>query len=132
MKRLLVSVTTLLLSCAALSAVLECPSSIAVKESLDPAIDGWVAGSNRIPHDLAGVTFFDGDPKNRASLVPDRDFKSGNEQVAVWKFAMGKAPIWLSCDYLGTSITVGRSLPAFEECRVTSAAGSVVKRIECK
>lgn len=132
MTRSLVFLTLAVLSCGAQSEELQCPSNIAVKETLEQSPQGWSIGNNGIPSSLARVTFFDGDPKNQASLAPDRDFKSGKDQVAVWKFGAGQGPIWLACEYLSTSITLMRELPAYRQCRVTYSVGNIVKRIDCQ
>jgi len=62
---------------------------------------------------LAGVTFYDGPPAEKASLVYDDMKKTGRKQVATWRFASGATrPTWLACTYSGTTIELSKSLPA--------------------
>jgi hypothetical protein len=92
------------------------------------------------PHTLSGITFYDGPPSEKASLVYDRITHGKTEQVATWTFAPQKArPIWLACSYAGTSIELTKALPAtITTCAVTYDAQQqitgmpVIKKIACK
>lgn len=132
-------VSTLLLSLAwanqALAENVVCPSSISVKESLDhPAPDGWATQFDNSARYLAGVTFFDGDPKENQSIAPTRDApSSGTNRTAVWRFGSSGVPVWLACQYLGTGISLSRQLPSFyKECQVVYGPGAIIKSVSCK
>lgn len=92
------------------------------------------------PHNLSGITFFDGPPTDKASLVYDRITHGKTEQVATWTFAAQKdRPIWLVCSYAGTSIQLAKTLPTtITVCTVTynpqeTISGQpVIKKIACK
>lgn len=119
-------------ACAAQEA---CPASISVTESLDqPPSETWSAQYEHAPRYLAGVTFFDGDPQENRSIAPTRDTPTaGNRRLAVWHFGSSDVPVWLGCRYLNTGVMLTRRLPAsYRECRVSYAAGGVIKGIDCK
>jgi len=112
-----------------------CPPSISVKESLEqPAPDKWSVRIDTSARYLAGVSFFDGDPKEAKSIAPVRDFPlSGKDRVALWNFGPSGEPVWLACRYLDTGISLSRQLSSsYKECRVTYGAGGIVKAIACK
>ncbi|MDE2368026.1 MAG: hypothetical protein KGN16_03565 [Burkholderiales bacterium] len=80
------------------------------------------------------MTFFDGDPQENRSIAPTRDTPTaGNRRLAVWHFGSSDVPVWLGCRYLNTGVMLTRRLPAsYRECRVSYAAGGVIKGIDCK
>ena len=52
-----------------------------------------------------GITFFDGDPKDEASLAPDDEKKVTGTTVSTWKLAGGdKSGTFMRCSYFGTSV----------------------------
>ena len=113
-----------------------CPTTIAVEpQRLAKPIPGWTALSIDPPrHELESVTFFDGDPKDQASLAPDREDRLQNS----WSFAPQDRPIWLTCHYSRTTVTIGRILPkTVKRCRVTFAANvsigglPLIQKIAC-
>ena len=111
-----------------------CPATVQVKEQLAAPVAGWTAASDGMPHQLAGLTFFDGRPEEKASLAPD----SQNQTAAVWKFA-GGGPTWVMCRYSGTGITLTRELPrgtstctASYSKGVTIAGLPVIQKIACR
>jgi len=113
----------------------ECPPVISVKESLEqPHPDAWIALQDNSTRYLAGVTFFDGDPKANMSIAPTRDSPvSGRDRVALWRFGSSGVPVWLGCRYLDTGVFLTRKLPAsYKECRVLFAPGGIIKTINCK
>jgi hypothetical protein len=70
---------------------------------------------------LMGVTFFDGDPKDEASLAPDDEKKAAGTSVSTWKFATDdKSGTFVRCSYFGTSLQLQRRLvPTPGTCAVT-------------
>ena len=117
-----------------------CPATISARQQLAAPVAGWTAMEDDSPHNLAGITFYDGSPSEKASLVYDRITHGKTEQVATWTFAPQKdRPIWLACSYAGTSIQLTKALPAtITTCVVTydpqqTIEGMpVMKKIACK
>lgn len=98
-----------------------CPSTIHVRQELAASVAGWTPMQNDVPVQLAGITFYDGPPAEKASLVYDQMTKAGRKQVATWQFAAEAGhPIWVSCNYSGTTVELTRSLPSkTSACEVT-------------
>jgi hypothetical protein len=119
---------------AARAAPLTCPPSIAITEALsgNPP-EGWQSSSDATPRQLAGVSFFDGDPKQQRSLAPTRDTRAGKDRQATWQFGQTDEPVWLSCRYLDTGVVLAKPLAKpLHECRVVYGAGGIVKTITCQ
>ena len=55
-----------------------CPDSVDVKQELIAPVSGWTTMIDDTPHRLANVTFYDGPPQQRASLIYDE--KSGSQE----------------------------------------------------
>ena len=90
-----------------------CPPSITTRQELTAAPAGWKPMLDDAPHDLAGITFYDGPPAEKASLVYDRMDRGKGVETATWTFAARKdRPIWLTCSYAGTAVQLARSLPS--------------------
>jgi hypothetical protein len=87
-----------------------CPSSLVVEETLKQAHEGWTEGRSEIPLRLAGITIFEGDPKEQASLIGEQRKTSRNTMVSTWRFTPG-AQYWISCTYSGTRIVLSRPIP---------------------
>ena len=117
-----------------------CPKAIAVQQQLTSAAPGWTALLDDAPHQLAGITFYDGTPQEKASLVYDSIKKSAGKQKASWEFAStGHRQIWIACSYSGTSVQLGQALPAgMKSCeveydtRVQVAGSPLIEKVECK
>ena len=65
----------------------ECPAAVAVHEGLAKAIPGWTTMLDDSAHQLAAVTFYDGPPEEKASLVYDRIVKAaggGEHFIVKW------------------------------------------------
>jgi len=114
---------------------IRCPDRISTTQSLAGAIAGWTAEDGATPTILASVTFFDGPPKQLASLVPDES----HSQSATWQLVSNHGQYWLACGYSGTRITLARALPAgTKTCTVTYDPKQTVdglasiERITCK
>jgi hypothetical protein len=117
-----------------------CPATISARQQLASPLAGWTATEDDTPHNLAGITFYDGPPSEKASLVYDRITHGKTEQVATWTFAPQKdRSIWLACGYAGTSIQLTKALPStITTCSVTYDPQQtidgmpVIKKIACK
>jgi hypothetical protein len=130
-------------STASAAAFIECPARIDVNQHLAAQIPGWSvvpSGSpDEMQHQLAGVTFFDGRPQDRASLVPDKQSKLKTSTVASWTFGASDRAIWIACSYARTSVVVTRQLPkTIRVCAITysnrdTIAGlPVIEKFDCK
>jgi len=117
-----------------------CPETINTRQELKTAIAGWTPRVDDAPHSLAGITFYDGPPAEKASLVYDRMTRGKAEQTATWLFTSAKdRPIWVACSYAGTAIELSKNLPsATTTCSVTynpqqQIAGlPMIKKIACR
>lgn len=129
----LVLVTLLTSSgCNALAEPVTCPPSITVSETLNGVTpEPWTARYDNASRNLAGVGFFDGPPDEQRSLAPSSD-SGGRTPVATWKFGSNPVPVWLSCRYQDSAVTLTRPLPAYRECRVSQGPGGIVRGIDCR
>ena len=127
-----------LLGAAAANPAVDCPRTIAVEQKPVAPPAGWSVADDSLPHRLAGVTFFDGPPKELASLVYDDSATAGKEWTGIWHFAPNPRGFWITCAYSGTSVVLSRRLPTtIRVCRVTyeeERAGPVgdIKKIDCR
>ncbi len=127
----------LLIALFAASDPVGCPKTIQVKEQLAAPVPGWTAASDGMPHQLAGLTFFDGKPEEKASLAPDGESTQRYQTISTWKFDKTR-PTWVMCQYSGTSVTLTRELPrGTSSClvsyarNVTIAGLPVITNVEC-
>lgn len=117
-----------------------CPAKIDVHEQLSTPLAGWSAAYDTAPHQLAGITFYDGPAKENASLVYDDITKRAGNQIARWHFApTAGRPIWIACRYAATAVVLTRALPAtVSGCTVTYdsrqlvAGEPAIENISCK
>ena len=117
----------------------QCPPRIEVNQRLAVQIPGWSAISDQIPHQLAGLTFFDGNPRDQASLAPDKQTTVNGKTVAVWTFGVSGRPIWVACRYAATDVMLTRELPrAVRTCSIAYATREtidglpVIDKVDCK
>jgi hypothetical protein len=120
------------------AADVHCPETIPVKQTLLKQFEGWRQSASDLPIRLAGVTFYDGPPEQKASLVYDSESPSRGKRIAIWRFAP-RSEIWLACSYAATNVVLSRPLPrATSTCRVTyisnqTVAGlPVIEKIQCQ
>lgn len=139
--RLFVCLTALSAAASMLSAAdtVQCPATIAVQQQLTAPVPGWSASSDGMPHQFAGLTFFDGKPEDKASLAPDKQTALKVRTVASWMFPADGHPIWVTCQYAGTNIVLTRELPrGTRTCSITynttvTLAGlPVIEKVDCK
>jgi hypothetical protein len=116
-----------------------CPQKIEVTERLTGTVAGWSISSDAAPHQLAGLTFFDGKPEEKASLAPDSEVRVKGKVHSTWTFPAGGGPIWVACSYAGTNLTLSRVLPkSARSCLITysgrdTVAGlPVIEKVDCK
>lgn len=92
------------------------------------------------PHNLAGITFYDGPPAENASLVYDKITRGKGEQTATWSFdPKNERQTWIVCRYAGTAIELARTLPrpttmcsVVYDTQQAIAGMPVIKKIACK
>jgi hypothetical protein len=119
------------------AADVRCPEMIPVKQTLLKKFNGWKESASDLPTRLAGVTFYEGPPEQKASLVFDSENTSGGKRIAAWRFAP-RSEIWLACSYAATNVVLSRPIAKASTCRVTynsneTIAGlPAIERIECQ
>ncbi len=119
---------------------INCPANITTRQELASPPNGWTPLLNDTPHNLAGMTFYDGPPAEKASLAYDRIQRDKGQQLATWTFVRQEdRRIWLVCSYAGTAVELARSLPPqIASCIVSydpqqQIAGlPTIKRISCR
>ncbi len=127
------------LGATAADSLVDCPRTITVEQKPMAPPAGWSAGDDGLPHRLAGVTFFDGPPKELASLVYDDSASAGKEWAGIWHFEPNPRGFWIACSYSGTSVVLSRRRPAeVKVCRVSyekeEREGPVgdIRKIDCR
>jgi hypothetical protein len=134
------ALAALLLSGCSAAEPFVCPDSVKVDQKLAAPVPGWTATLNDKPHHLAGVTFFDGPPEGKVSLVYDKSSETGGKFIATWTFNPKTSKnIWVACGYSGTSIVLKKPLPPkTASCTVTYDAKQKVaglpllEKLTCK
>jgi hypothetical protein len=116
-----------------------CPPKIETMQRLMVPAPGWSVSSDKAPHQLAGLTFFEGKPEEKASFVPDKQEKVNGKTLASWTFVAGERGIWATCTYSGTDIVLARQLPKnTRACSVTYSTTEtisglpVIEKVDCK
>ena len=104
-----------------------CPDTIAVRQQLSEPIPGWTAVLDDTPIRLASITFYDGRPEEKASLVSDETKETAGRETATWHFSQSSRQIWMACGYSGTAITLAQSLPV--KITVCSVIYNVKQRV---
>jgi hypothetical protein len=108
---------------------LQCPETIDVRQQLTMSVPGWTSIEDSVPHRLASISFYDGHPEDRVTLVPNTSKKSSERETSIWLF---KEPadrrIWVACRYGGATITLVKELPA--GTHVCSVVYNLRQRIE--
>jgi hypothetical protein len=139
--RVLLLFSAVLGMCAAASAQdVVCPESVVVRQELNQRVAGWEPFTDDVPLRLSFVTFYDGPPKDRASLVNTFSHKQGPLETATWEFRSdGDRHIWLACSYAATTIALMRELPSnVTSCAVTYnprervSGMPAIEKIACK
>lgn len=90
------------------SEIVQCPAAIEVQQQAREVPAGWLAYEPETKHPLMSVEFSEGEPKNRATVLPTGE----RGAVAIWNFIPSAEGYWVSCSYNNTSIVVSRKLRA--------------------
>ena len=117
---------------------ISCPASITTEQKIVNLPTSWQTATDTTTHPLSTVTFYDGPPEQKASLVNDLQLQNASQRTATWKFTSNPRGYWLACSYDRTAILLTRRLPAnVAQCQVvydtsTSSSGMpAVKSINC-
>jgi len=111
----------LFLAVPALAAELTCPASITVDETLTSNHEGWTVGRTDLLRRLSGITIFEGNPADMASLIGEQRKPAKTMIVSTWRFTPG-AQYWVSCSYSGTRIVLSQPIPqSYRACIITYA-----------
>jgi len=116
----------------------KCPAQVDVRQQIGAPVAGWSTVIDDLPQRLAGITFFDGKPEDKASLAPDSESKANGKSISTWNFGASERPIWVACRYAWTTVTLTRELPRqVRACSITynprqSLAGlPAIDKIDC-
>lgn len=131
---------TLAFSAAAAHAGDLCPAALTTTQTATSVPAGFSASIQAAPAPFMGLTFFDGNPRDKVSLAPDEEKPSGDTLVSMWKFPPGNPRgYYLQCGYFGTQIALQRALdPIITKCWVTYDTAQTIgglpfiKRIDCQ
>jgi hypothetical protein len=84
---------------------------ITVSETALP-IAGWSLHSDEAQHRFEGISVLNKDNGKEYDLAPDGEKQSGTKVIQTWNVqAYRYLPVFLSCRYQGTSVTLSRELP---------------------
>src|SRR5260370_28404333 len=115
------------------------PPVVEVRQQMAAPVAGWSVAMDDLPHRLAGITFFDGKPEEKASLAPDSETKAAGKSVSTWNFGSGGRPVWVACRYAWTTETLTRALPkpvlrcaVIYNPRKSLAVLPLIQQIDCK
>jgi hypothetical protein len=118
----------------------EVPKSISVRQVIQSIPDGWNAAYEARAHVLSAITFYDGPPENRVSLVYADESRSKNSLTLTWRFSPSTDDgIWIEGKYAATAATLTKQMPIhISSCKVTYDPGIridgflEIKSIYCK
>jgi hypothetical protein len=136
----LVAAVTLMAAPFAVAADSLCPDTVAVKQTGAAPAPEWSVSYSGLPNRLEMVTFYNGPPKDEASLVYDDIVRAKDSSTATWTLPKDARGYWVKCSYAGTTLELSKALPStVSSCRVTydrqasSAAGlPTIRRIACQ
>ena len=88
-----------------------CPAMVTVSETAAP-ISGWSFHSDEAHHRFERISVLNKDNGKEYDLAPDEEKQSGTKVNQTWKLqAYRDLPVFLTCRYQGTSVTLSRELP---------------------
>jgi len=141
MNRMLIEAAALVTLCGSAFAAESdiCPAHLETQQSAKAPYP-FQAVPDKHASPLMGITFFDGDPKDEASLAPDREKKLAATTVSTWTFDAGKkGSTFVRCSYFSTSVQLQRPLtPTPGTCAVTyddktfTGGLPTILKIDCK
>jgi hypothetical protein len=127
--------------CSAKAEDIVCPDTINVEQKLIQQVDGWKGSVEDGINRFSNIMFYDGPPEQKASLVPDKQWRKGDKEYATWSLGPSTEPnreAWISCFYAGTFAVLSRPLPRnVTVCTVTydprhgTLDPGYVERISC-
>ncbi len=100
--------------------LMELPQPPIVRQQIESKHPGWTTSLEDVKFNLKSITVFDGNPKDLASLVPDKSIKGKTENYSVWSFdPKSKREIWIKCEFSSTTVSLAKSLsPGIKELRI--------------
>lgn len=116
-----------------------CPDTLSVSQRADPP-RGWsVTYAEQAPR-LSGVTIFDGQPANRASIKYTNRRQNAKEMILTWDLGDSPRSFYLQCSYERSTAQIASALPpGVRTCevvydRTVSYPGGAlaVKRMVCR
>ena len=125
----------------------QCPKRVMTIQSLATPLPGWRQSTERpfttkdkkfssySEHNLDTVSFSEGVPEDRVTLIPDNELEAtGKAWNARWDFAQSET-IWMACLYRRTTVMLSQQLPPrIKRCfvRFDNKKGITVQRIWCQ
>ena len=98
-----------------------CPETVSAKQTGASPAPEWSVSYSNMPSQLEMITFYNGPPKDEASLVYDRLVRAKDSSTAMWKFVQDPRGYWVKCSYRGTTLELSKPLPStVSRCRVTN------------
>lgn len=106
---------------------LNCPQYIETKQSMVGKAEGFQASDSESKSIVESISVYDGHPKENTSLVPTNDKPE-------WHFNEKKErPIWMSCHYYFTRVTLVKELPKnVKKCSLKRSDKSFVPFLSCE
>ena len=90
-----------------------CPAIVTVSETAVP-IAGWSFHSDEVQHRFERISVLNKDNGKEYDLAPDGEKQSGTKVNQTWNLqAYRDLPVFLTCRYQGTSVTLSKELPKF-------------------
>jgi hypothetical protein len=98
-----------------------CPETIAVRQEIISVPHTWEAFSQRLPYQLKSVSFSEGHPKEKVTLVNDgSELFNNTYEKSTWNFSKNKVGYWIECNYYQTNIALTKRLhEGISQCSVT-------------
>lgn len=119
----------------------ECPATINTEQQIPTAPSGWQAmvrdpagqPTRQTTHYLDGLTLFDGEPGELASLKPDNGDADDTPQAPHRWSGLQSARLYLVCHYRGTAATLQQPLPAhLTSCTVSHKDKEQILGLRCQ
>jgi len=117
-----------------------CPFEIAVTQNLAGSVEGWTAGADPWPTELANLSVFDGPPEELADLIYDDEIEDAETWTTIWElWTDNPRGFWIRCRYANTLVTIERKLPTettrcevvFEKLMSYADGRPVVRSMRC-
>ena len=120
-------------------AEVQCPDTLSVSQRADPPTGWSVTYAEQAPR-LSGVTIYDGQPANRATIKYTNRRQSAKELILVWDLGDNPRSFYLQCSYERSSAQIATALPpGVRTCEVVydrtvsyPGGGLAVKRMVCR